>query len=323
MPETHNSEPPPFMKPAPFEYSRPADIDQACAILAADDGARVIAGGQTLVPMMAMRLARPTRLVDIGRLSALSFIREESGTVLIGATTRQRTVERDPFVAAKAPLLAKAMPFVGHAPTRARGTVGGSLANADPAAEIVLVAVTLGATLIFRGNGQDDGIAAADFFIGPMITALPAGNCLTAVCFPIWPERRVGVGFHEINARRSDFAFVSAAAQVALTEEGLCQRLAVGVGAATDVPLRLDAVADALVGTPVEPDAVRAAVRYALADIDPMSDLHASADYRRRVAATLAVRAIADAVQAARAPAPADAPAPAGASAAARGGHVH
>ena len=135
------------MKPAPFEYSRPADIDEACALLAADDGARVIAGGQTLVPLMAMRLARPTRLIDIARIPGLAYVRDEGKHIAIGATTRQCVIESDAIVRAKLPLLAKVMPFVGHTATRARGTVGGSIVNGDPAAEIVLVAVTLGASV--------------------------------------------------------------------------------------------------------------------------------------------------------------------------------
>src|SRR5437868_5278233 len=161
------------MKPAPFEYSRPADIDEACAILAADDGARVIAGGQTLVPLMAMRLARPSRLIDIARIPGLSYVRDEGGEIAIGATTKQHVIESDPVVRAKLPLLARVMPFVGHTATRARGTVGGSLVNGDPAAEIVLVATTLGAKLVWRESGEDHPIAASDFFLGPMVTALP------------------------------------------------------------------------------------------------------------------------------------------------------
>jgi len=135
--------------------------------------------------------------------------------------------------------------------------------------------------------------------MGAMTTALPAAGCLTAVRFPVWPEERIGVGFHEVNARRSDFAFVSAAAQIALDQTDTCSRLAVGVGAATEVPLRLDTVAAALAGTRIDEARVRQAVAEALADIEPMSDLHASADYRRRVAATLAGRAIMDACAAA------------------------
>src|ERR1700761_2671625 len=128
------------MKPAPFEYSRPASLDEACAMLAADDGARVIAGGQTLVPLMAMRLARPSRLIDIARIPGLAYVRDQGAEIAIGATTRQHVVENDQLIRAKLPLLAKVMPVVGHAATRARGTIGGSLANGDAAAEIVLVA---------------------------------------------------------------------------------------------------------------------------------------------------------------------------------------
>ena len=200
------------MKPAPFEYSRPADIDEACALLAADDGARVIAGGQTLVPLMAMRLARPSRIIDIARIPGLAYVREEGNDIGIGATTRQHVVEIDPLVRAKLPLLFKAIRFVGHTATRARGTVGGSLANGDGAAEIVLVAATLGATLVWRDHGINSSMTASDFFLGPMVTALPLTACLAEARFPVWPEPPVGVGFREINARQSDFAFVSAAA---------------------------------------------------------------------------------------------------------------
>src|SRR3954454_24334686 len=148
------------MKPAPFEYSRPADIDEACAMLAADDGARVIAGGQTLVPLMAMRLARPSRLIDIARIPGLAYVGDEGEHVAIGATTRQCVVESDAVVRSKLPRLAKVMPFVGHTATRARGTVGGSIVNGDSAAEIVLVAVKLGAALDWRENGPDNAIPA-------------------------------------------------------------------------------------------------------------------------------------------------------------------
>jgi CO/xanthine dehydrogenase FAD-binding subunit len=268
-------------------------------MLSAGDEARIIAGGQTLVPLMAMRLARPKRLIDIARIQELAFVRREGDDVAIGATTRQCVLERDPLVGAAVPLLAKVMPFVGHAPIRARGTVGGSLANADPAAEIALVAVTLGATLAYRQGAATAEIATYDFFVGPMMTALPAAGCLLAVRFPVWRDRRVGVGFHEVNARKSDFAFASAAAQIALDDDGICRRLALGVGAVTACPLRLDAVAKALVGTRAEETIVRQAVRAALADIEPLSDLHASADYRRRAATSLAVRAITDAYRAA------------------------
>jgi CO/xanthine dehydrogenase FAD-binding subunit len=282
------------MKAAPFEYSRAASIEEACALLAADDSARVIAGGQTLVPMMAMRLARPTRLVDINRIAALSYIRADGDTVEIGATTRQCLVERHALIADKVPLLARAMPHIGHAATRARGTVGGSLAHADPAAELPLIAMTLDATLTYRASAKDGKMTARDFFTGLMITNLPAGACLTAVRFPLW-RGKIGIGFHEVNARRSDFAFVAAAAQLELGDDGTCKRIAIGVGAATDVPIRLDSAEKELAGTKLDETKVKNAVRAALADIEPLDDLHASADYRRRAALSLSLRAIADA----------------------------
>jgi CO/xanthine dehydrogenase FAD-binding subunit len=283
------------MKAAPFAYSRPDSVDEACTLLAADDSARVIAGGQTLVPMMAMRLARPTRLVDIARIAELSYVREEKDAVAIGACTRQCVVERDTMVAKRLPLLTRAMPFIGHAATRARGTIGGSMAHADPAAELPLIAVTLDATLSYRAGGKTGDIAARDFFTGLMITALPHGACLTGVRFLVWHGERIGVGFHEVNARRSDFAFVAAAAQVELDAGGKCRRIAIGVGAATDVPIRLDSAEKQLKGGALDEETVADAVRAALADIEPLDDLHASADYRRRAAAALAARAIADA----------------------------
>jgi CO/xanthine dehydrogenase FAD-binding subunit len=288
------------MKPAAFEYSRPIDVDEACALLAADDDARLIAGGQTLVPLMAMRLARPSRLIDIARLTGLSYVGPAAGAVAIGATTRQHVVEHDPLVRAKLPLLAKVMPYVGHGATRARGTIGGSLANGDHAAEIVLVAVTLDATLVWREGGTDCECAATDFFLGPMVTALPQTACLVEARFPVWSETRRGVGFHEVNARQSDFAFVSAAAQVVLDPDGRVLRAVIGIGGATPVPLRLRAVEAALNDQPFDRQKIGDLVRAVLADVEPLADLHASAEYRRRVAATLAMRALNDAIDSAK-----------------------
>ncbi len=264
-------------------------------MLASDESARVIAGGQTLVPMMAMRLARPTLLVDISRIAELSYIRADGDAISIGATTRQCLVERDLLIAARLPLLAHAIPFIGHAATRARGTVGGSLANGDPAAELPLIAITLDAVLEYRAGGRSEKIPAHDFYIGPMTTTLPGNAVLTSVRFPVW-SGKVGVGFHEVNARRSDFAFVAAAAQVELGDGGKCKRIAIGVGAATDFPIRLTDAEKKLTGSALEPTTVKNTVVGALADIVPLSDLHASAEYRRRVAANLAARAVADAL---------------------------
>jgi CO/xanthine dehydrogenase FAD-binding subunit len=283
------------MKPVAFEYERPATIGEACGLLAADSNARVLAGGQTLIPMLAMRLARPSRLVDIARIPGLSGIRDDGNFVTIGAATRQVVAERDPVVARKVPLLAKALPWVGHAPTRNRGTVGGSIANGDPAAEIALVAVALDAMLVVQTAEETSEVAAAEFYLGPMITALPEDGILTSVHFPVWTGGRIGTGFHEVAARKSDFALVAAAAQVALGADGRCTALTAGLGGAGDIPVRLDVVAEALVGSRLENDAVREAVEAATAELETADDLHASAAYRRRVASTLVRRAIAQA----------------------------
>ena len=278
------------MKPAPFEYVRPASLAEACALLAGDEEARVIAGGQTLVPMLAMRLARPAKLIDILRLPELAGIRKEAGAVVVGATTRQAQAERDPVIRASVPMLARVLPWVGHPPTRNRGTIGGSIANADPSAEIPLVAVTLGAEIMIAATNGPRSMPSDDFFIEPMVTALGQGECVSAIRFPVWPHRRIGVGFLEVSARRSDFAFVAAAAQVALDEEGRCIDAALGLGGVGDRPLRLDM--SSLVGTELDAASVSDAINAALADIEAASDLHASAAYRRRVAGTLCKRAV-------------------------------
>jgi CO/xanthine dehydrogenase FAD-binding subunit len=281
------------MKPAPFDYVRPGSLAEACALLANDEDARVIAGGQTLVPMLAMRLARPARLIDILRLPELAGIRKEEGAIIVGATTRQASAERDPVIRASVPMLARVLPWVGHPPTRNRGTVGGSIANADPSAEIPLVAVTLGAEIMLATADGPTSMPADDFFIGPMLTTISQGECVSAVRFPVWPHKRVGVGFFEISARRSDFAFVAAAAQVALDEDGCCIEVALGVGGVGDRPLRLDM--SPLLGGKLDAASVNEAVNTAAVDLDAMSDLHASAAYRRRVAVALCGRALAQA----------------------------
>jgi CO/xanthine dehydrogenase FAD-binding subunit len=283
------------MKAAAFEYVRPATLAEAVAAMAADDEARVIAGGQTLVPMMVMRLARPTVLIDILRVPELSGIREEDGCVVIGAATRQAVAIRDGIVAARLPLLARALPWIGHQPTRNRGTIGGSIANADPSAEIPLVAVTLDARLCLQDRDGETIVAADDFFIGAMLTAIPPGAILKEVRFPIWSEGRVGVGFHEVSARRSDFAFASAAAQVSLDGSGACAAVTVGVGGAGERPVRLEAATAALQGSRLTDKDIAEAVAAAAGEIEAIDDLHASAAYRKRAAMTMARRALADA----------------------------
>jgi carbon-monoxide dehydrogenase medium subunit len=290
------------MKAAPFEYARPRTVAEACAMLEADADAVIIAGGQTLVPMMAMRLARPTRLIDILRIPALRGIHDEGDAIVVGAATRQAKAAEDFLIAAKVPLLAAALPWVGHAATRSRGTVGGSVANADPAAEIPLVLVVLEGEIVVHDSVGERAIAAKDFFMGPMMTAMPHASCITKIRFPVAKGGRVGVGFQEISARRSDFALASAAAQVVLDDSGRCVACAVGIGAATDVPIRLDGAAADLVGSMLSDAEIGEALRQPVGTLEIMASPHASDSYRRRAARVLAARALADARDAARAP---------------------
>ena len=290
------------MKAVPFEYVRARSVEEACGFLSADPDAAIIAGGQTLVPMMAMRLARPTRLIDIARIPELHGIRDDGAAIAVGAATRQATAANDALIVRKVPLLAVALPWVGHAATRHRGTIGGSVANADPAAEIPLVLATLEGDVVLRDGAGSRTVAARDFFVGPMMTAITQGSCIAEIRFPVWQQKRVGVGFQEISARRSDFALVSAAAQVALDHSGRCIACAFGIGGATAVPRRLDAVSGALIGSPLSDADIGDAVGAAAATIEIMSSPHASDGYRRRAAATLGIRALAQARDQALAP---------------------
>jgi len=234
----------------------------------------------------------PTLLIDIADIAELRFIRLEGDRLCLGAATRQVDVERSSLVGERLPLLHQALRWVGHPQTRNRGTIGGSIAAADPSAEIPLVAVTLGAEAIARSKTGDQTLALGSFFQGPMMTALGADQCLTEIRFPIWAGR-VGCGFHEVSARASDFALVAAAAQLALDASGICTRIAAGLGGVGAAPLRL-AAPEALVGSRLDDDAITRAAAAIDAEITPQDDPHADAAYRRRVARTLLQRAIAD-----------------------------
>lgn len=287
------------MKAAEFDYIRAASVDEVCQALDVGDGdteAKIIAGGQTLVPLMAMRMARPSLLVDINDIEALRGIAVDGDSLVIGACTRQRRAELSPEVGERLPLLAKALKFVGHQQTRNRGTVGGSIVHGDPSAEIPLVALTLEATLRARSVAGEADIAIDGFFESAMVTGLAPNQCLTEVRFAIWNGNgRVGTGFHEVSSRQSDFAVVAAAAQVQIGADGACARAAVSVGGAAPTPVRLRAVEQALQSAALDAETIAKAVALVDEAIDPDSDLHGTADYRRRVARILVERAIADA----------------------------
>lgn len=275
---------------------RAASITEACTLLAQyGDESKLIAGGQSLVPMMAMRLTRPAQLIDINEIAALKFIAIEGETVRIGAGTRQCVAERDTALAARMPLLQQALRWVGHTQTRNRGTVGGSLMHADPAAELPLVAQVLGATLVLRSTRGVRRVAAKDFFVAPLTTAAKADECLEAIEWPLWPETRCGSAFVETSRRHGDFAIVAAAAQVALDADGRCTRASFGIGGGASTPLALAHLAARLVGTKLDDQTIGEVAHAAAAEAEFSSDLHAGADYRKHLAATLAAHALRDA----------------------------
>jgi len=281
------------VKAAPFEYISAGSIDEACALLARHgESAKLIAGGQSLVPMMAMRLVRPAWLVDINEIAALKLIRVERDAARVGACTRQCVVERDDALAARVPLLRQALAWVGHVQTRNRGTIGGSLTHADPAAELPLAALVLGARLVLRSTRGARTVDAGQFFAGPMLTAAGPHECLEEIHWPIWSEQRTGSAFTEISVRHGDFAIAAAAAQVALDAHGRCTRAAFGLGGAGGTPLAFPQIAARLVGTGLDDRAVQEAANAAAAECEPGGDLHATAEYRRHLARVLAARVL-------------------------------
>lgn len=289
------------MKPVTFDYFDPTTVDEAVGLLRTHgEGAKALAGGQSLVPLMNFRLVRPTALIDLNRVTGLDDVRERDGMLALGALTRQHAVETSAEVRVQVPLLAEAVPFIGHAAIRSRGTIGGSVAHADPAAELPAVVVALAGTLVARGPGGERTIAARDFFLSYLTTALAPDELLTEIRLPVAPPR-TGAAFVEVSRRHGDFALVAAAAQVTLAADGVCERVALALGGVGPVPFAAGDDARLLVGqTPT--DAAYAEIgRRVAARVTPDSDLHASAEYRTDVAAVLTRRALAQAVERARA----------------------
>ncbi len=284
------------MKAPPFEYTRAGSVAEACELLRRHgDDAKVIAGGQSLVPMLAMRLLRPAVLIDVNEIAALKFVALDKERARTGACTRQVTLERDVELAARVPLVREALAWVGHVQTRNRGTVGGSLAHADPSAELPLAAQVLEARMQLRSAKGARTLAAGEFFAGPMSTALAPDECLEEIHWPVWPEPRTGCAFTELATRHGDFAMVAAAAQMALDADGRCARAALGLGGVGPTPLAFPALAARLVGKRPDDADLEALAREAAAQCEPSDDLHASAAYRRHVAGVLAARVLREA----------------------------
>ncbi len=289
------------MRPAPFEYFAPREMDEALGLLVSHGTeAKPLAGGQSLVPMMNMRLARPAVLVDLNRVAALSTVGVENGALRLGAMVRQRALAGDPRIGAAAPLLAEAAPLIGHLQTRARGTVGGSLVHADPAAELPACAVALDAVLHLRSARGTRRFRAAEFFRGLLSTALEPDELLVEIEIPAKAPGRTGQAIAEVARRHGDFALAGACAVVGLDAAGVCRHARLVIFGAGDVPHAARS-AGALVGARLHPERLAEAGRAAAAELAPREDLHASVEYRRRVAAGLAARALATAASRAEA----------------------
>lgn len=280
------------MKAAPFDYVRAATVDEAVAALG--DDARVLAGGQSLVPLLAARLARPAVVVDVNRLDDLAGLHRSGEHLVLGALARQRRVETSPLVRRDVPLLAEALSHVGHVATRNRGTVGGSLAHADPAAELPAVCVALDARLTARGPRGTRVIAARDFFRGPHRTALAPDELLVEVRLPV-PPAGSGHGVAELNRRANDLALVAVVACVTVAD-GTVTHARIAVAGAGPTPIRASAAETLLLGRPASAAALAEAAAAVADTTDPPDHLHAPASYRRDMAAVLTRRALRQAV---------------------------
>lgn len=287
------------MKPAPFEYYAPTSIEQALAHLSEHGyDAKVLAGGQSLIPMMNFRLAQPAVLVDLNNIPELTYIRpSEDGGTRIGAMTRHSQVERDQTVAERAQLVFEAMPQIATTQIRSRGTIGGSIAHADPSAELVAVSVAMGARFKIQSLTGERWIPAKDFFLGMFATPLEPDDVLAEIELPPMPPR-TGWALLEVARRPHDFAIVGVAILVTLSDNNLCQEARLVYLSVGDGPVEAMQAAQILRGASPTPDNLReASETAAFVDIDPGSDIHASANYRRHLAKILTQRALSKAFE--------------------------
>lgn len=285
------------MKPAPFRYLAPTSLEEALDALSTYGyEAKLLAGGQSLIPTMNFRLSQPGVLIDLNRIPSLGYIEENADSGLrIGAMTRQRQVEQSTLVAARAPLLTAAMPLIAHVQIRNRGTVGGSLAHADPAAELPAVVAALGGALVVRGQGGEREIAVADFYIGLFATDLAADEILTEIVLPPKAQRS-GFAVQEIARRHGDYALAGVAVHVEMDEAQRCTEARLAFFSVGEGPVMATGAAELLRGERPTAAMIADAARHAaMVELDPPSDIHASALYRRHLAQILGRRALLEA----------------------------
>ena len=286
------------MRPPPFSYADPGTVDEALGLLAEHgDDAGILAGGQSFVPLLNFRLARPTVIVDINRIAELDYIEQKNGALEIGALTRHRAVEQSTLVGETCPLLNEAIAHVGHVQIRNRGTVGGSLAHADPAAELPAVVTALGGSLRLRSASGERTLAPGDFFVSSLTTAIEPGEMLVAVELPAWPAG-TATCFTEFSRRQGDFALAGAGAALAFGDGGRVERAGLALMGVGDRPFDGSVIANELLGgeTPSEA-AIHAVAERVQSGVEPSSDIHAPADYRRHLAGVMTRRALLGAVQ--------------------------
>jgi CO/xanthine dehydrogenase FAD-binding subunit len=289
------------MKPAPFDYFAPDSVPEVLALLGEHgDDAKILAGGQSLVPMMNLRLVRPRVLIDINNVDGLSYIRETNGHLRIGAMTRHRDVERSPLVERLNGLLSEGIRYVGHSAIRARGTVGGSIVHADPTAELPLMLAALDGEIRVAGPRGSRSIKSDELFLSYFTTSIDAGEVCEEVVMPVLPPA-AGWGFEEFTHRLGDFAIVAVAAIVQLDAARGCTVARVAVGGVGATPVRVHAAEQFLTGRPLTDPVLTEAARIVSRDVEPESDLHASDVFRRHLAGTMATRALRRAVKRAEA----------------------
>lgn len=281
------------MKPAAFEYYRPETLDEALALLDQHgDDAKILAGGQSLVPAMNMRLAQPAVLIDINRLGAeLDYIKVEDGQVRIGGLTRHYDVETSPIVKEHCPLLAEAAGWIGHLQIRYRGTIGGSIAHSDPSSELPSVVAALGGELVIRSVHGERIATPDEFFLTYMTTALAENEILAEIRFPVQPQG-TGYAYEEFARRHGDFAIVGVAAAFNL-EDGKIQNAKLGLSGVSDGPVKPEDVEEFLNGKEPSVELFDEAGQMVADSLDPDSDLHASAEYRKHLARVFVRRALA------------------------------
>ncbi len=283
------------MKPAPFDYHAPRQLKEAAELLATLPNAKILAGGQSLVPMMNFRYVIVDHLVDLGRVDDLRGIAVSDGRLRIGAMMRQRDLETSPEIARHCPLLAEALRHVGHRQTRNRGTIGGSLAHADPAAELPAVCLAFDAVLHLASIRGLRSVPFREFSLGFMTTALAPDEMIAAIELPIWRLGH-GHGFHEFARRHGDFALAGAAALLDIGAGNVVRRAALALFGVAEQPVRVDAAEAPLTGKPIDAAAIQSAAAAAWL-IEPISDIHAGGDYRRHLAQVLSARALMDAAR--------------------------